>query len=141
MFAVIMLRGLVNMNVNIKKTLKMLRLNRVNHCVIVPEKNNYKGMLKRAENYITYGEINKEILEQLVKKRGRLIGDKRLDDKEAKEIVASILKNNSLKNLKIKPVFRLSPPSKGLKSKKQMFPRGDLGYRGDKINDLLKRMI
>ncbi len=39
------------------------------------------------------------------------------------------------------PVFRLSPPSKGLRSTKHHFPKGDLGYRGSKINDLLRRML
>jgi len=47
-----------------------------------------------------------------------------------------------LKDLeKIEPVFRLTPPSKGFKSIKEHYPKGDLGYRGKEINELLKRMI
>ena len=41
----------------------------------------------------------------------------------------------------IKPVFRLSPPSGGFNAVKEYYPKGDLGYRGEKINELLKRMI
>ena len=42
----------------------------------------------------------------------------------------------------IKPVFRLTPPSKGFKkSIKQQYPNGEIGYRGEKINELILRMI
>lgn len=36
---------------------------------------------------------------------------------------------------------KLKPPKGGFKSIKEMYPKGDLGYRGEKINELLKRMI
>jgi large subunit ribosomal protein L30 len=42
---------------------------------------------------------------------------------------------------KLKPVFRLTPPSKGFKSVKEAYPKGDLGYRGKEINELMGRMI
>ncbi len=35
----------------------------------------------------------------------------------------------------------LKPPKGGLKSKKLHFPRGNLGNNGDKINELIKKMI
>lgn len=35
----------------------------------------------------------------------------------------------------------LKPPKGGFKSKKLHYPKGDLGYRGEKINDLIKRMM
>ncbi len=35
----------------------------------------------------------------------------------------------------------LKPPKGGLKSKKLHYPKGSIGYHGDKINDLIKRMI
>jgi len=44
----------------------------------------------------------------------------------------------------LKPVFRLKPPSKGYDRGgiKQPYTKGGaLGYRSEKINDLLKRMI
>lgn len=36
---------------------------------------------------------------------------------------------------------KLKPPKGGFKSLKEMYPKGDLGYRGEKINELIKRMI
>jgi large subunit ribosomal protein L30 len=51
-------------------------------------------------------------------------------------------KNVALKDVRgIKPVFRLTPPAQGFKSTKLAYPEGDLGYRGDKINELIERMI
>ena len=40
-----------------------------------------------------------------------------------------------------KKVVSLKPPKGGFKSLKQMYPKGDLGYRGQTINELIKRMI
>ncbi|HNR25150.1 MAG TPA: 50S ribosomal protein L30, partial [Methanobacteriaceae archaeon] len=42
----------------------------------------------------------------------------------------------------LKPVFRLHPPRKGYKDIKKAFNEGGtLGYRGEDINHLLKRMV
>lgn len=37
--------------------------------------------------------------------------------------------------------IRLKPPKKGLRSVKSRYPKGDLGYRGAAINELIKRMM
>jgi large subunit ribosomal protein L30 len=37
--------------------------------------------------------------------------------------------------------FRLNPPRKGYGGIKLPFPKGALGNRGEKINDLIKRML
>ena len=95
------------------------------------------------------------MIERLVTKRGRFAEDKRVPEKKAKEIAGKIIKNNSIKDPAkekdsthrgtgkdwIKPVFRLSPPSKGYKSIRSDYPKGDLGNRGEAINELLKRMV
>jgi len=141
MYAVIRVRGSVNVPKDVKDTLRMLRLTRVNHCVVIPKTADYEGMLRKASTFITWGEIDQEMLEKLVAKRGRLPGDKRLAEKEAKDIAKKIIKKGSLKTAGIKPVFRLSPPSKGYRSIRLMYPKGDLGDRGTAINQLLKRMI
>lgn len=141
MYAVIRVRGSVNVPREVKDTLRMLRLTRVNHCVVVPKTPDYDGMLHRARSYITWGEVSKETLEKLVAKRGRLAGNQRIPAKEAKEISGKILKNEGVRDLEIRPVFRLSPPAKGYRSIRLGFPKGDLGSRGERINELLKRMI
>jgi large subunit ribosomal protein L30 len=141
MHAVIRIRGSVNVAKEIEDTLRMLRLTRVNHCVVIPDDPDHNGMLRKVRSYVTWGEITHEMLEWLVAKRGRIKGDERIPGKEAKDIAKNILKDNSVKDKGIKPVFRLSPPTKGYRSIRSDFPRGDLGNRGEKINELLKRMI
>jgi large subunit ribosomal protein L30 len=140
MYAVVRVRGSVNVNRETKDTLRMLRLTRINHCVVIPKTPDFEGMLQKARSYITWGEISKDTLEKLVAKRGRLPGDVKLPEKEAKEIAGKVAKG-MVKQAGLKPVFRLSPPSKGYRSIRLDFPRGDLGNRGERINDLLKRMI
>ena len=137
--AVVRLRGGIGLSGENRDTLRMMRLTAVNHCTLLPDNRESKGMLKKAVSFVTWGEIAPQTLEKLVEKRGRLPGDKKLDSKTAKETAGKIAKGE--KDIKIKKVFRLSPPKKGLKSTRKTFPKGDLGYRGDKINELIERMI
>ena len=133
-------------------TLKMLRLNDVNNCIILPESPDYKGMVEKVRNFITYGEIDKEILSKMIQKRLRTRGNERVDEKTLKEITnfetfekfANALLEGKVKLKdfeKINPVLKLTPPSKGFKSIKEYYPKGDLGYRGKEINELIERMI
>lgn len=152
MFAVIRIRGTVEISKKIKDTLKMLRLERVNNCVILEENPSFKGMLQKVKDFITWGEVEKDILVKMFKKRLRLKGKKRIDEKVLKEVTGfnsfeefvDALAEGRVKLRdyeKIDPVFRLTPPSKGFKSVKEYWPKGDLGYRGKEINELLERMI
>jgi large subunit ribosomal protein L30 len=140
-YAVIRVRGSVNASREVKDTLRMLRLTRVNHCVIVPKNPDYEGMLRKARSYIAWGEVSQEALERLISKRGRLAGDRRVLGKDVKRLAGKMASGSSAGNTGLKPVFRLSPPSRGFRSVRTGFPRGDLGSRGEKINELLKRMI
>ncbi len=139
MFAAIRIRGSAKVDKTIEDTLGMLRLHRVNHCVLIPDNPTFNGMLNKAKNWITWGEIDDKTLEKLIFKRA--VTDGKVDEKNAKEFAKKIIKNQSLDGVKVKPVFRLSPPSRGYKSVKLPFPRGSLGNRGEKINELIKRMI
>jgi len=152
MFAVIRIRGVSNVRKDISDTLKMLRLDAPNNCVLLPENEDYKGMVQKARGVITWGEIEKGILAAMLQKRIRLGGGKRIDEKSLKQITgfdsfekfaeALISGKARIKDFEqIRPVFRLTPPSKGFKSVKDFYPSGDLGYRGKEINELLERMI
>ena len=151
MFAIIRLRGSAGINRNVEDTLQMLRLKAVNNCVIVQETVDYKGMLEKVKDSITWGEIDKDVLISMLKKRLRLKSNEKINEKEFKSVTGYeseklvdmlIGGKIKLKDLeKIEPVFRLKQPSKGFKSIKEHYPKGDLGYRGKEINELLKRMI
>lgn len=139
LYAVVRIRGSVNARRTIDATMEMLKLKKVNNCMIYPKTPAIEGMFKKASTYLTWGEIDEQTLLRVLLKRGRIAGDKKLDEKKAKELVQKLSKESLKKDIKL-PI-RLSPPSKGFTSVKQRYPKGDAGYRGAKINQLLERMI
>ncbi|MCC5994056.1 MAG: 50S ribosomal protein L30 [Candidatus Aenigmarchaeota archaeon] len=154
MYAVIRLRGTVGVPRRIEDTLKLLRLKRRYWCNILPETDSVKGMLEKVKDFVTYGEIDKDTLVHLLRKRLRMKGNgnKKVSEEDLKKITgfnsfeefADALISGKVKLKQFEalfPFFRLRPPSKGLKSIKEHWPKGDLGYRGKEINELLKRMI
>jgi len=150
--AVVKLRSDINARQDVKDTLKMMGLTRVNHCIIVDNNDSNLGMIKKIKDFVTWGEIKPEVLESLLKKRGRLIGDKRVTEeflksksnfKTMNELAVAIESGSvELSDVGIKKVFRLHPPRGGYKStKRPVKDMGDLGYRGDRINDLIMQMM
>lgn len=150
--AIVRVRGRVGVRREVKDTLAMLRLHKVNHMVIVDDTPSYKGMIQKAKDYITWGEIDKETLAKLLRRRGRLSGNRRLTDEYVQEklgmsieefaekVINGEMKLTDLEGLK--PVFRLHPPRGGHGTIKRPFKDGGaLGYRGEKINELLERMM
>ncbi len=151
LYAVVRLRGTVNVNRKIKDTLKMLRLHKRYHCVVIPVNSSYKGMLQVVKDYVAYGEIDAETLALLLRTRGRLRGGKKLTDEyvnektgyeSIEEFAKAVVEGKAnLKDLPdLKPVFRLHPPRGGLKNIKWHYPMGSLGYHGGNINKLLYKM-
>ena len=152
-FAAVRVRGIVNVKPDIKRTLQLFRLTRVNHCVLLEENASTKGMLQIAKDYITWGEIDKAILSELIGSRGKLEGDKELTEdyiksatsynnleKLSQAIIDNKFKYKDIPN--VKPIFRLSPPKNGYEGiKKSFVNKGALGYRRKEINKLLERMI
>ncbi len=138
--AAIRVRGALRMNTKIEDTLKMLRLYRKNYCAVVPNDLNHVGMLKKAKDYITWGEIDNDTFDLLVEKRGEEFRGKIEDSKKLIQYKDFVVVNNR----KIRKFFRLNSPRKGFGRKGIKFnfkDGGSLGYRGDKINDLIKRMV
>lgn len=149
---VIRLRGVQNLNPKTKDTLKYMRLNRVNHAVVLPETPTTKGMLQVGKDYLTWGEVDAKTLASVIATRGRLVGDKPITD-------AHVAKGTPFKTIQaladaivagkfhyrdvpeVKPIFRLHPAKQGLEGiKRSIAAGGALGYRGPGINELLGRM-
>ena len=151
MFAAIRLKGNASLKKGLIDTMKMLRIEYPNNCVLLPETDSYKGMLTKCKDICTWGEVDKKTLVKLLEKRLRTEKNGRVDEKLLKELGfdgfekladSLIADKTDLRNLKkIKVVFRLTPPSKGFKSLMEGYPKGDLGYRGKKIKELIERMI
>jgi large subunit ribosomal protein L30 len=151
-FAVVKVRGTVSAKREARETLDMLHLSRNNYAVLLDNRPSFIGMLFRVQNYVTWGEVSKETVAMLLKERGRLAGGKKLSDEYvqkqgyksidalAEAIAACKVEYQKLPN--VQPVFKLHPPSKGFKgkTKKSYSAGGEAGYRGEKINELIKRM-
>ena len=150
MYAVVRLRGDVQVRPEIKNTLRMLRLHRINHCVILDENPHYEGMIQKAKDYIAYGIVDADTLADLLRLRGRLDGGKRLTQEYMDEYGLAIIPDFAKKVCdgdakisdipKLKPVFRLHPPRKGHRGiKKAVAEGGELGFHED-IGTLLRKM-
>ncbi len=150
-FAVVRVRGTVNIKGDIRDTLKMLRLNRANHCVIVPDDPCFRGMLNKAKDYVTWGEADPDTLTIMLHNFGHVVGHKLNDTyiknntqyKSLRAYAKAVCEGKEvLSKLKdIKPVMRLHPPLKGYGGVKRPWKDGGaLGYRGTDINRLLERM-
>lgn len=152
--AVVQIRGTLGVDRKFKDTLKFLKLVKKNSCVVVDGTRNYLGMLVKLRDYITWGEINKETYKELLMKRGRIVGNKPLIETYLKSkaninfdqfvdnFFADKIKIRDVPGLK--PFFRLTPPRGGFDRggiKKPYSLGGVLGYRRDKINDLVRRML
>ncbi len=152
LLAIVRIRSSIDQPQDIKHGLKLLNLTRPNHAVVVPNDSTHKGMLQKLKDTITWGEINKATLAELIKKRARIKGNKKLNAKFLKErkfestsaFVTALLEGKAdMRHIDdLKPMFRLHPPRKGFKSVKNPITRGgDLGYRGEEINALLEKMM
>ena len=150
--AVVRIRGTVNVRKDVEDTLRMLNLERNCHATLIDDRPSFLGMLRKTQNVVTWGEVSKETIALLLRKRGRIVGNRKLTDEYAQKIGYDSLDAlaEAIYNLKVKlkdlpgvkPVFRLHPPRKGYKGtvKKSFSMGGETGYRGESINDLIRRM-
>jgi large subunit ribosomal protein L30 len=145
--AVIKIRTDIGKNKAIKDGLRVFGLKKLYSCVILDNSQRNKGILNIINSVITYGEIDSKTLSKLLLKRGRISNKKKIEAKEQdiNTFLESFFKGEKkLKDLGIKNIFNLHPPIKGFERKGKKAPfslKGAFGYRGDKINELLDRMI
>jgi large subunit ribosomal protein L30 len=153
MYAAVRIRGWKNVRHDVKKTLELLQLDRKNHCVLIPDKKEQVGMLEKAKDYIGFGIVKEETISALLKKRGRLEGDKKVKEEDLKEFdfnsfdeaaKAIAEGKTSLRKLGIKPVFRLNNPKGGFGKagiKKQTTQKGPLAVHKEGIDSLIQKMM
>ncbi len=151
--AVVRVRGHAKIIHTAVETMNQLKLNRPNHCVLLPQTDTTKGMLQAVKDYVTWGEVNHELIARLLHQRGEVIGGEKLTDgfvksnskfpsilSFAKALEKGEARMDDVKGLK--PVIRLPPPRHGYESTRKTFTdRGALGYRGDKVEKLIDRML
>ncbi len=150
---VVKIRGTVSAQRETRATLDLLHLAHTNHAVLIDNRPAYKGMLQRVNSYVTWGEPSKETVAMMLQKRARLAGNKKLTDeylqkvgyKSIEDLAGAIAscKAEYSKLPDVEPRFKLHPPSKGYKgkTKKGFKAGGEAGYRGEAMNELVKRMV
>ncbi len=156
LYFAVRIRGSPGMKRKILDTLSMLRMNKVNHGVLIWGVKSYLGMLNKCKDYIAYGEIEEKTLVRLLRVRGKVEGNKPLTDEHiknlteynnikqfAKAVLEGKIQYREKDVYKIKPVFRLHPPKKGHRGtiKKHYGEGGTLGNVGEYINIIIHKML
>ena len=133
-------------------TMSLLKLEKRYRATIIPEKENTLGMLRKIQHYISWQEIDIETTKELLDKKARKSGYKKVTDEDivaigfqSKDELASALTEGkaTLSKLKpLKPWFALDPPRKGFKrSTKRLYgQKGVLGYNKE-LSVIVKRMM
>jgi large subunit ribosomal protein L30 len=150
----IRVRGQVRVRPQIAETLNKLQLIKLHNAKLLKLTPSLEGMITKVKDYITWGEVEEDVIEQLLSRRGRLSGNRRLTDDYVKKnssfssisVFAKALASGkaSLADVDgLKPLFRLTPPKKGFKGKKYLAVGmgGITGYRGADIKALATRMM
>ena len=156
LYFAVRVRGAPGMKREILDTIKMLRMHKVNHGVLLWGEKSAIGMLTKCKDYIAYGEIDEKTLVRLLRVRGRIEGNTQLTDEHvknltkyenikelAKALLIGEIKYREKDIYKIKPVFRMHPPQKGFRGsiKKHYNEGGTLGYVEKYIIELIQKMI
>lgn len=157
LYCVVRLRGTSGLSPDLERTLELLRVRRKFTASIYHSSlPGIREMLVKASDWAAWGELDKGALVELLRRRGRIRGNRRLTDEWAREnlglkgleemaekLLAGELHYHRLEDKGVKPFFRLHPPKGGFKGtiKKHYRAGGELGYRGRAINELIMRMV
>ncbi len=111
--AIVRVRGQVHVRHDIRRTLEQFGLKKKNHCAVVEDGPSVKGMLAKAQHFVTWGPVTGETMKALEKRGGK-----------------NVFRLNPPKK------------GYGKKGVKMPFKLGGaLGDRAEKINDLVMRMV
>ncbi len=142
MYAVIRIRGTVNIAPKIETALEVMNLRRANNLSLWAETPQTLKMIKVVKDYTTFGKVNEETLKVLIEAKARPIkSEEKLD---TKKVLADLKAGKTLKQAGVKNCFTMSPPRKGFERKgiKVAYTVGGaLGDRKEKINEIIMRMI
>jgi large subunit ribosomal protein L30 len=135
LLAVIRVRGRVKVRHDVSETLDRLRLKRVNNLTLISTgSKSFMGMVQKAKDFITFGEIEKPALSKLLAAKGVKADESAVD---------SLLSGEKTpKDLNIELPFGMHPPKHGYEGVKIDYASGgSLGNRKAEINKLVLRML
>ena len=76
-WAVIRVRGSVNVNPKIKETMKLMRLIKLITVLLFLKNETYTGMLNIIKDYVTWGEVDAETTAFMLESSGKSSGNSR----------------------------------------------------------------
>jgi large subunit ribosomal protein L30 len=150
------IRGTATDNPDVRRTMEILKMESTFRARLLENSPSILGMLRSVKSLVAWGQVDPDVMEALLRKRAEVDGNRKLDEdfvkvffkKEsiadlAKSIVAGDIGIKDLWVAGVKPRFRLHPPRGGFKrsTRRAATDGGELGYRGEDINRLVKRMI
>jgi large subunit ribosomal protein L30 len=146
------IRGTINVPTPVRETLKRLNLKRRYNATLLQDTPIVRGMLQKAKDWIAWSEVSKDLVAELLMKRGRKTGWKRLDEEFLKELnlssfeelaeklIKGEIKLNKLKG--VKPYFALNPPRGGFpKPVRKSYKEGGVLGKNPELPEIVKRMI
>jgi len=151
-FLVLRIKGQADVPHWATTTMNLLNLEKKFRATILPAKENTLGMLKKIQHYVSWQEIDISITKELLDKKGRKAGYKKITSEDLSEIgfktmdeLASSLSESksTLSKLKpLKPWFAMAPPKQGFKrsTKKLYGQKGILGHNKELIT-IIRRMM
>jgi len=151
-FLVLRIKGQADVPHWATTTMKLLNLEKKFRATILPAKENTLGMLNKIKHYVSWQEIDISITKELLDKKGRKTGYKKITSEDLSEIgfktmdeLASSLTEgkSTLSKLKpLKPWFAMAPPKHGFKrsTKKLYGQKGILGHNKELIT-IVRRMM
>ena len=149
-------RGSAGQKHRIKAILRDLGLNRRNQAIIMADTPAIRGTLKVVKDTLFWGEATEDILSLLLSKRTKIPKIGSLTDQEvkkrfsistiealAKSLSTGKIKPQDLKRHGVNIKYNLNSPKGGYGGKiKDPFGKGGvLGYRGEAVGELVKKMI
>ncbi|MBC9987227.1 50S ribosomal protein L30 [Haloferax sp. AS1] len=153
MQAIVQLRGEVNIAQDVRDTLTMLNIHRVNHATFVPETDAYRGMISKVNDFVAHGEPSVDVVETLISTRAEPeegdgdITDEWVSENTDYDDVAALAQaivgeETTLREQGVSPVLRLHPPRGGHRGQKHVTKEGgQLGkHSTEQIDELLEDM-
>jgi large subunit ribosomal protein L30 len=149
---VVNLHGLINTRAEVRTTLIELGIGKRFAATVVVDDPSTVGALHLCKDYIAWSEVDAQMLESLLKTRGRVSNSKTLDEESLKlmgykdhsDLASKMIKGASILSSVpgLKPYFGLSPPRGGFKrSSRRQFREGGILGENPTLPDLVRRMM
>jgi len=115
-YAAILIRGLIHVRHDFKKTLLHLNLFNQHNCIIINSDPITLGMLRKVKDFVAYGPVSDEVIAELEKSKVKKIKEK---------------------------TYRLNPPRGGFERKgiKTSYARGGALGKRPSMDTLIKKML